>query len=79
VSGEKYIMKSLLLTKCFSGDKIKKNGMGGTCSIYGGERGVYRILVGKPEEKDHLEDVGVDRKIMLRWIYRQWDGGQRLD
>ena len=23
--------------------------MGGTCSAYGGRRGVYRILVGKPE------------------------------
>jgi hypothetical protein len=33
-------------------DKIEKNGMGGICSTYGGEeRGVYRILVGKPEGK----------------------------
>jgi hypothetical protein len=22
-----------------------------------------------------LEDPGVDRKIILRWIFRKWDGG----
>ena len=32
-----------------SGDKIEKNGMGGTCSAYGDKRGVYRVLVGKSE------------------------------
>jgi len=25
--------------------------MGGACSAYGGRRGVYRVLVGKPEGK----------------------------
>jgi len=28
-------------------------------------RGVYRILVGKPEGKNHLEDPGVDGRIIL--------------
>ena len=28
--------------------------MGGTCSAYGGEEGLYRLLVGKPEEKRPL-------------------------
>jgi hypothetical protein len=28
-------------------------------------RGVYRVLVGKPEGKRHLEDPGVDGKIIL--------------
>jgi hypothetical protein len=23
--------------------------------------------------------LGVDGRIILRWIYRKWDGGQRLD
>jgi hypothetical protein len=44
--------------------------MGGTCSTFGGER---RVLVGKPEEKDHLENTGVDRRIISRWIFRKWD------
>jgi len=26
----------------------------------GDKRGTYRILVGKPMETDHLEDLGVD-------------------
>jgi hypothetical protein len=34
-----------------TGDKIGKNEMDGTCSAYGKRRGVYRLLVGKPEGK----------------------------
>jgi len=32
-------------------DKIKKNEIGRACSMYGGRRGIYRVLVGKPEGK----------------------------
>ena len=38
-------------------------------------RGVYRVLVGKPEGRDHLGDPGVDGRIILRWIFRKWDVG----
>jgi len=31
--------------------KIDKNEMDGACSAYGQRRGVYRVLVGKPEGK----------------------------
>jgi hypothetical protein len=34
----------------------------------GDRRGVYRVLVGKPEGKRRLEDPGVDGRIILRWI-----------
>jgi hypothetical protein len=30
---------------------------------------------GNLRERDHLEDPGVDRRIILRWIFRKWDGG----
>jgi hypothetical protein len=41
-----------------------------------GERRVaYRGLVGKPEEKQHLEDTHVDGRIILKWIFWNWDGG----
>ena len=35
----------------------------------------YRVLVGKPEGKRPFEDQGVDGSIILKWIYRKWDGG----
>jgi len=38
----------------------------------GERKGVYRVLVGKPEGKNHLEDHGVDGRIILRWIFRKW-------
>ena len=34
----------------------------------GERRGVYRVLVGKPEEKHHLEDPGVEGRIYV-YIY----------
>ena len=39
----------------------------------GESKGLYRVLVGKPEGKNHLGDPGVDGKIILRWIFRKWD------
>ena len=39
----------------------------------GEERGVYRVLVGKPEGRDHWGDLGVDGWIILGWISRRWD------
>jgi hypothetical protein len=29
--------------------------------------------MGKPEGKNHLEEPGVDEKIILKWIFRKWD------
>jgi len=41
----------------------------------GEERCLYRVLVGKPEGRDHLEDEGIDERIILRWIFGKWEGG----
>jgi hypothetical protein len=42
--------------------------MGGACSTYGEETGVYRVLMGKPEGKRQL---GRPR--------RRWEGNIRMD
>jgi hypothetical protein len=39
------------------------------------ERGIYRVLVGKPEGMRLLGRPGVDGRIILRWIFRKWDVG----
>jgi len=41
----------------------------------GERRDVYRVLVGKHEERDQLGDADIDGKIILRWIFRKWDVG----
>ena len=41
----------------------------------GEERGVYRVLVGKPEGKNHWGDLGVDGCIILGWPSRRRDVG----
>jgi len=42
-------------------------------------KGVYRALVGTLRETDHLENLVVDGRIILRLISRKWDVGHGLN
>ena len=37
----------------------------------GERRGVYTILVWTPEGRSNLEDLGLDGRIMLKWIFKK--------
>jgi hypothetical protein len=45
----------------------------------GERRRVYRVLVEKPEGRNHLEDPDVDGRIILKQIFDKWVGGHGLD
>jgi hypothetical protein len=37
-------------------------------------REIYRVWWGNLRERAHLEDPGIDGRIILRLIFRKWDG-----
>jgi hypothetical protein len=47
--------------------------------MYRERRGVYRVLWGNLNERDHFGDPGIDGRILLRWIFRKCDVGHELD
>jgi len=51
--------------------------MGGVCSMYGERAEVYTgFWLGNLKERDHLENLAVDWRIILRWIFQVggWGG-----
>jgi len=50
----------IILTKCYTGDRNKRNGIGWACGTYGNGRGAYLKAI------DNLEDLGVDGSIILK-------------
>ena len=39
----------------------------------GGKRGAYRVLMGIPEGMNHLGDLGIDMRIILRRNFKTWN------
>ena len=52
--------------------------MDGACSTCGGEKHI-RFCWENLRERDHLEDLGVDYKIILKWIFKSGMEGHELD
>jgi len=50
--------------------KSRRMRWAGHVAHIGDGRGVYRVLVGKPEGRRPLRRSGVDGRIILRWIFR---------
>jgi hypothetical protein len=42
------------------------------------KRGAYRVWWGNMREGDYLEDLGVDGRVILKWIFKKWNGEARI-
>jgi len=56
-------------------DPIEKNEVGGLVARIGRGEVHTGLWWGNLRERDHLEDPGVDGRIILRWNFTKWDVG----
>jgi hypothetical protein len=45
--------------------------MGGALGRHGTEEKLIQSLAGKMKERNHLEDLDIDRRIILQWILKK--------
>jgi hypothetical protein len=47
--------------------------LAGHVALMGERRGASRFWWGNLMERDHLEYLGVDGSILLKWVFKKWD------
>jgi hypothetical protein len=61
----------ILFTRFHCGDQLKKDGVDKACSTHDKMRNTREISVVKPERRGQLGPLGVDEKVLLKWILKQ--------
>ena len=53
------------------GVQIQEDESDGTCGICRREKNACRVLIGKPEGNYHFGDLGIDGRVILKWILKK--------
>jgi hypothetical protein len=63
-----------LLTKYYSGDKVKRYEMVGVVACMGVGGVCTGFWWGNLWERDDVKDLDIDRRVILKSIFKNWDG-----
>lgn len=66
----RFTLLSVHLQNMFRVNKLRRMKWAGHKARMGKTRGAYRVLVGKPQESDCLEELGVDGRIIRKFIFK---------
>jgi len=71
-------LKSVLLNKYYLCGQIKKKVISRQCGTHGREEIFIQFWLGNLREREHLEDLSIDGRIILICIFKKWNGGHGL-